>query len=119
MQFTESQIVSLTSGCLCGPGVVSGEAAHRVLSNHSLNFKSSQPQMASKKRAAPSQPTQPLKSQHKTPSSSQKTKKKAPPKSDKLKNPHKLLRKGLTPDWSDTRKADIADIYPTTSFPLT
>ncbi|KAG7225226.1 hypothetical protein INR49_014616 [Caranx melampygus] len=41
-------------------GVVSGEAAQRVLSNHTLNFKSSQPQMALKTPpAVPSRPTQP------------------------------------------------------------
>ncbi|XP_071356037.1 pogo transposable element with ZNF domain [Trachinotus anak] len=68
-------------------GVVSGEAAQKVLSDHNVNFKSSPPLLDLK-----TPPTLPLNSRRTTPPASQRTK--PPPSSSRPAAPHKLLRKG-------------------------
>uniref|UniRef100_A0A3B4WR92 Pogo transposable element derived with ZNF domain a n=1 Tax=Seriola lalandi dorsalis TaxID=1841481 RepID=A0A3B4WR92_SERLL len=74
-------------------GVVSGEAAQKVLSDHNVNFKSSLPLMDLKTQpSAPAPPTQPLTSPRTTPPASQM--KKGPPSSSRPVAPLKLLRKG-------------------------
>lgn len=74
-----------------GPGVVSGEAAQKVLSDHNVNFKSTAPLTGLK---SSSQAT-PLQTK---PTASQKTKSRSNSSnsSSRPATPHKLLRKGLT-----------------------
>ncbi|XP_070778315.1 pogo transposable element with ZNF domain [Enoplosus armatus] len=71
-------------------GVVSGEAAQRVLSDHSVNFKSSPPLTGLKTPPRASPLT--LSSLQATPPAPHRTK--PPPSSSRPAAPHKLLRKG-------------------------
>lgn len=83
--------------CVCHSGVVSGEAAQRVLTNHSTCFTCTSPPPVMGSQTPPAHPRRSLQT---------------PPVLQRPAVPQRLLSKGLSPSVCECVSSDVMDLVP-------